>query len=201
MAPTSSWSASSRGRKGTPWALAGAWCWGLGTTWRASRQAVPGGGSQRRGRALNAPTDLRCSPPGRTRQLARLRALAQTVAMRMTKCAARTAPTAPLLGAPLKSPPPGTACRDAVCVVVVGSGSGLPFARACPARGRDGWLHRGGRNYSRMPHRHARQPRWSRQPHGALPIICAIGGRHGAAARRASPGRSVAPAVSAHQVT
>jgi galactonate dehydratase len=43
---------------------------GLPWRWRASRQAVPGGGSQRRGRALNAPTDLRCSPPGRTEELA-----------------------------------------------------------------------------------------------------------------------------------
>jgi len=31
-----------------------------------------------------------------------------------TKCAARTAPASVLLGAPLKSPPPGTACRDAL---------------------------------------------------------------------------------------
>jgi allantoin racemase len=43
---------------------------GLPWRWRASRQAVPGGGSQRRGRALNAPTDLWCSPPGRTEELA-----------------------------------------------------------------------------------------------------------------------------------
>ena len=39
----------------------------------------------------------------------------RTGAMRMsTKCAPRTAPASALLGAPLKSPPPGTACRDAL---------------------------------------------------------------------------------------
>jgi hypothetical protein len=109
--------------------------------------------------AAGAHRGTRCAPCGR---------YAQTASVRMlTKCAARTAPAAVLLGAPLKSPPPGTACRDALFVVGVASGSGLPLARACPARGRVGWLHRGGRNYSRMPQSHARQPRWSRQPHGA----------------------------------
>jgi len=55
------------------------------------------------------------------------RRYAQTAAMsQTTKCAARTAPTAPLLGAPLKSPPPGTACRDALCMVCACRGPDFP---------------------------------------------------------------------------
>ena len=51
------------------WRVLPLWAWGYLGVGGASRQAVPGGGSQRRGRALNAPTDLWCSPPGRIAQL------------------------------------------------------------------------------------------------------------------------------------
>ena len=56
--------------------------------------------------AAGAHRGTRCAPCGRYAQTASVNL--------MLKCAARTAPASALLGAPLKSPPPGTACRDAL---------------------------------------------------------------------------------------
>ncbi len=101
-----------------------------------------------------------CAPCGR---------YGQTAAMsQITKCAARTAPASALLGAPLKSPPPGTACRDAGCVVFGCRGPGFPSLAPALLAGVTGGCT-GAAGIIRACHiGHARPPRWSRQRHGAL---------------------------------
>ena len=80
---------------------------------RASRQAVPAGGSCLRGRRC-APTALRCSPHSRVAELASFASLTALKQLRRisSRCALR-APTVGLRFSSLhKSPPAGTACRD-----------------------------------------------------------------------------------------
>jgi hypothetical protein len=137
--------------------------------------------------AAGAHRGTRCAPCGR---------YAQTAAMRMlTKCAARTAPASALLGAPLKSPPPGTACRDALLWWVWGRGPDFPSLAPALLAGVTGGCT-GAAGIIRACHIVTRTNHGGRaNPMVRYNIICAIGGRHGAAARRAGPGRRAAPAV------
>jgi len=95
-------------------------CWGAsaGTTLALARVAA---GGARWGRTATRSGAERADGPAvlaagahRATHCARFARSVRTSAMRMmTKCAARTAPAAALLGAPPNAPPPGTACRDA----------------------------------------------------------------------------------------
>ena len=109
----------------------------------ASRQAVPGGGSHCGGLRC-AQTPLRCSPQGRAAELA-ARALRAPLEQprRVSLRSALRAPTLRLRSSsPQRSPPPGTACREAGLLVLhrwrAQSASAKPACRAYRPGGASG---------------------------------------------------------------